>query len=158
MEWPSALALGTLAAFLFSLKQINPELRIEWSLGSAIVFVIGTLVSWFLARAVFRMAEQPALDEADAARKGRKNKMILFVSVLSVATVCSLAYGLKDVSPAKRLDVIIGTGCAFLAIAAALYGFWRLVQFLERHGLPEEEEEEEEEEVKKSPPSEDRSE
>jgi hypothetical protein len=28
---------------------------------------------------------------------------------------------------------------ALVAISMALYGFWRMVQFLEKHGLPEEE-------------------
>jgi len=139
MEWPAALSLGALVSFLFSLKQVNPEVRIEWSTGSLIALVIGTGVSWYLARLVFRIAEQPVGDRAGAAEKSRKRKMTLIVIVLAAGTVGSLVYSLKDVSAAKRMDVIIGTGSAFIVIALALYGFWRLVQFLEKHGLPEEE-------------------
>ncbi|HSH15025.1 MAG TPA: hypothetical protein VLD18_03255, partial [Verrucomicrobiae bacterium] len=57
LAWPSALALGALAAFLYSLKQVNPEVRIVIDAWSWIIFGLGSAAAWFVMRKVFRLAE-----------------------------------------------------------------------------------------------------
>lgn len=125
LEWPSAVALGGLGAFLFSLKQVNPQVRFEINVVSWLVFAAGTFASWWIVHAVLR------------ASKGAKLRFLLFAALLGGSTVASFVYALKDVSPGKRLEILQGAGAAFLFVALALYGFWRLVNFLERQGLPE---------------------
>jgi hypothetical protein len=152
LEWPSAVGLGALVAFLFSLKQVNPEVRIELNVWSFLVFGIGTAGAWFLTRAVFRVAEEAEGEEetaagqspakAAAARWSRVTRMAYLVAVLAGITAAAFYFALRDVTPAKRWDVMVGTGAAFLFVGGAMFFFWRLVRFLESQGQPLEEEEE----------------
>ena len=64
LEWPSAVGLGGLIAFLFSLKRVNPEVQFEWNTWSLVVLVIGTFLSFLLIHHVMR----PARSQARAAR------------------------------------------------------------------------------------------
>ena len=142
LEWPSAVGLGSLAAFLYSLKQVNPEVRFEISLWSWIILVLGTLVAWRATRSVFRAGEDHLqnggiLTEQQRDRQ-RKTRMLRFALILGGGMLVSLAYSLKDVPASKRWDVSVGICSALIFISVALYFFWRLVRFLERHGQPEE--------------------
>ena len=142
LEWPSALGLGSLAAFLYSLKQVNPEVRFEINAWSWIILIAGTLIAWRATRSVFRAGEEPfggaELTDQQRARQ-RKKRMLLFLLILGGGMLVSLVYSLKDVPVSKRWDVTVGVSSALIFVSIALFFFWRLVQFLERHGQPEEE-------------------
>jgi len=143
LEWPSALGLGGLASFLFSLKQVNPEVRFEVNIWSWIILVAGTLIAWRATRSVFRAGDEQfeslrKLTEQQRAKQ-RKKRMLRFGLILGGGMLISLAYSLKDVPQSKRWDVTVGVCSALIFVSVALYFFWRLVQFLERHGQPENE-------------------
>ena len=141
LEWPGALGLGGLAAFVFSLKQINPQVRLEFNLWSLAVLLAATVASYLLIHAVIGKAGKNGLGMADAAGRtrgpGGKRSLWMFGAVLAAGTVAVFIHALKDVSPAKRWDVAIGAGAAITLIAVAMYLFWRLVRFLEKQDLPE---------------------
>ena len=42
----SALGLGLMAAFLYSLKQVHPSIRLELTFGSAVTLIITAVFSW----------------------------------------------------------------------------------------------------------------
>ena len=43
----TALALGTMAAFLYSMKDITHDASLQFSAGTVIVFVIAAAAGWF---------------------------------------------------------------------------------------------------------------
>lgn len=144
LEWTSALGLGGLAAFIFSLKQVNPVVEFRIDVWTWIVFAVAGVACWWAIRAVLSLAEGKS-DEMSPSqyRRAKIVRMTLLAGVLFGGTFASFYWSLRNVSPAKRFDVAVGTGTAILFISMAMFGFWRLVRFLERHGNPEADEEEE---------------
>jgi hypothetical protein len=53
----TALALGTMAAFLYSMKDLAHDASLEFSAGSVIVFVIGAAVGWFFWTVVANLSQ-----------------------------------------------------------------------------------------------------
>ena len=145
LEWTSALGLGGLGAFIFSLKQVNPVVRFEVNIWSWIVLVVSVGIGWWAIRGVLTLAEGRD-NRMSSAQYGRAKfmRMTLLGVILLSGIIASFYYSLGDVSSQKRFDVAVGTGTAILFIGVAMVGFWRLVRFLERQGESEDNQDPEE--------------
>lgn len=144
LEWPGALGLGGLVAFVVSLKQVNPQVRLEFDVWSLVALVVGTIGSYVLIHAVIGKEGKNIMVDASAGGRnqgqGAKRKLWFLGAILAVGTVAAFLYALKDLSPAKRWDIAIGAGAAMALIAVVMFLFWRLVRFLEKQGVPEDDE------------------
>ena len=123
-----ALSLGAMAAFLWSLKQVNPRTRFEFSTGTVIAFFIAAAASWSVWQVIARGGRQARFSFAT------------FALVITALTVAAFAYGVKDVSRQKIHEVAIGAVLAILALSILGMALWRVVRFLEHdsQSLPEE--------------------
>ena len=52
----TALALGTMGAFLYSIKDISHDASLEFSLGTVVVFLIAAAAGWFFWTLVANLA------------------------------------------------------------------------------------------------------
>jgi len=129
----TALGMGVMAAFLYSLKQVHPSIRLEFTFGSAVALVVTAVFSWIFCAVLFR-GEFDEGDSAHAAtiRKRRVARWIIFfVTVSGLATAGAFLYSLKDVSAESRRDVIEGTGLAALVLTLGGYLIHKAVRFFE---------------------------
>ena len=116
-----------MAALLFSVKQVTPDLRCELSAGSGIAFLVGATFSWLFWRVVFK-ADKPGK------RTGPGKRRVLFAALsvlLSLATVAAFAFALKGVGNEKLREIIQGTVLAVFALSGVGFLLWRIARFLE---------------------------
>ena len=123
----SAVALGLMAAFLYSIKQVTPELRYEISLGTGISFVAAAALSWAFWRLVFG---KPNSSENDLPKR-RKRWFIILSIFLTVATLAPFVYALKGVGNQKVVEIAEGTALAVLALGGVGFLLWKAARFLE---------------------------
>lgn len=115
--WASSFSIALLAGFLASLKQVNPVIEIRFTVGSAVAFVFGGILTAIFLRLVFRA-----------------NKRTRAVLVLGAAIVCVLGYflmGIENTSRENRSDVTVGTAIAVTVLSFVALVLWRLTRFLE---------------------------
>jgi cytochrome bd-type quinol oxidase subunit 2 len=124
-----------MAAFLYSVKQVMPDLRYELSAGSGIAFVLGAAFSWLLLRLAFK------LDDSSAGRveaggffgiRGRRRLFLGLSVLLSLATAGAFALALKGVGNEQLLEVVQGTVIALFALCGVGFLLWRCARFLEK--------------------------
>jgi hypothetical protein len=129
----AAIALGVMAAFLFSLKQIHPTIQFEFTLGTVLVFLATAVFSWLFCGVLFK----GEFDEGDAAgvaafKKRRAGRWIVFFLLgAGLATVGAFLYSLKDVSPESRREVLQGASIATLVLAIGGFLIHKTVRFFE---------------------------
>src|SRR5258706_11945943 len=114
VKFATAFSLGVMAAFLFSLKQVHPAIRLDFTLGTVLAFLITAVFSWLFCGVLFK-GEFNEGDSAGAAalKKRRVTRWIFFFVVVSgLATAGAFLYSLKDVSADSRREVIEGAGIA----------------------------------------------
>ncbi len=125
LQWAGAGCLGLTAAFVQSLKSVNPTVRCEPSLWTLMMFAAVAGAAWYvMERAFFRALAQ-----------GRKPPVKLAVGLTALLTVGTLgAFGLalRGVSIERRHDMAVGTLWAVVALSIVGSAFWKVVQFLER--------------------------
>lgn len=129
----TALGLGVMAAFLYSLKQVHPTIRLELGLGTALAFLITAAFSWIFCGVLFK-GEFDEGDYANAAalKKRRIVRWIIFFIVISgLATAGAFLYSLKDLSAESRREVIEGTGIAALVLTVGGLLIHKAVRFFE---------------------------
>jgi hypothetical protein len=123
----SAVALGLMASFLYSIKQVTPELRYEISIGTGISFVAAAALSWAFWRLVFG---KPNSSENELPKR-RKRWLIILSIFLTVATLAPFGYALKGVGNQKVVEIAEGTALAVLALGGVGFLLWKAAQFLE---------------------------
>lgn len=129
----TALGMGLMAAFLVSLKQVHPSIRLEFGIGALIAFLITGVFSWVFCGVLFRgeFGEGDSV-QAAAMRKRRVARWILFfVTACSLATVAAFIYSLKDVSSESRRDVVEGTLLAVVVLSVGGFLIHKAVRFFE---------------------------
>jgi len=154
VQFSAALGIGSMAAFLYSLKQVHPSVRLELGFGTLVAFLGAAIFSWMFCGMLAKAgtAEAPGMDRGERARQGKSLKrwMVVFTLVCGLGTIAAFAYSLKDVSAEARRDVVAGTGIACAVLAAGGWLIRRAVQFFEEDSAaqleqpPEEEKNEEE--------------
>jgi len=126
----SALGMGAMAGFLYSIKAVHPSLRFEFSFGAVLIALLVGAGIWGFLAVIFREEEHRA-EGMTGRGKFLSRWMLLFVAVTLVATIAAFARSLRGVSGDKLRDVIEGTVGAILFVSFFLYLLWRLFRFLE---------------------------
>ena len=113
----SSFSIALLAGFLASLKQVNPAIQIRFTVGSAVAFIVGGILTAIYLRIVLRA-----------------NKRKRAFLVVSAAVVCVLGYflmGIENTARENRSDVAVGTAIAVTVLSFVALVLWRLTRFLE---------------------------
>ena len=127
IKFSSALGLGLMAAFLYSIKQVTPELQYKISIGTGVSFVAAAALSGAFWRLVFG---KPNSSENDLS-KGRKRWLVVLSAFLTVVTLAPFFYALKGIANEKIVEVVEGTGLAVLALGGVGFLLWKSARFLE---------------------------
>ena len=139
----TALSLGLMAAFLFSLKSVHPSIQISFTLGTVAAFLIAAVASWKFCAVLYR--DETGSPGDDGIRREETQKKLLkrwitaFIGVSSLLTLLAFAWSLKDVGSESRRQVIEGTGLAVLVIGAVAWLLRVVVRFFEDQSRFEEE-------------------
>jgi uncharacterized membrane protein len=133
VKFATALGLGVMAAFLYSLKGVHPTIQLEFTPGTVLAFLVTAVFSWVFCGVLFT-AEFNEGDSADAAalKKRRVTRWVIFFIVVSgLATAGAFLYSLKDVSAESRRDVIQGAGIATVVLTIGGFLIHKTVRFFE---------------------------
>jgi len=142
----TSLGLGLMAAFLYSLKQVHPNIRVELTIGTGVAFLMTVVFSWVFCGVLFK-GEFGEGDSASAAllRKKRVARWIIFfVTVSGLTTAGAFLYSLKDVSAESRREVIEGTGLAVVVLTVGgilIHKAMKLFEEQDKASLEEKEDE-----------------
>jgi branched-subunit amino acid ABC-type transport system permease component len=119
ITWSSALSVAVIAALLASLKQVNPSVQFRFSVGTVVGFFgAGALTVLFFRIVLHRVRNQ-------------RSKHLLFALAGVSMVLGYFAFGLREVSPEKRSDVMIGSLIAIAVLSLLGWVWWRVVRFLE---------------------------
>lgn len=139
VEFSTAVSLGLMTGFLFSIKQVNPRIEFEvtnWAILS--VFVSGIVV-WIACHLFFRRLAE--VDESGDAPGSNRRKLlrrwvILFGCALLLETLFFVALSLRGISPEKLSEVLQGTGLALFVLSITGFLFWKVTRFIESDTPP----------------------
>ena len=139
----TALSMGLMAGFLYSLKTVHPSIRLEFTLGTVAAFLIAAFASWKFCALLYRDETGEAGDDGshreESQKKLLKRWIMVFVGVSSLLTLFAFAWALKDVSSESRRQVIEGTALAVLVIGGVAWLLRLVVRFFEEQSRFEEE-------------------
>jgi len=125
----SAIGMGVLAGFLYSLKEVHPSLRIEFSAGTVLVALAAAVLSWFFCGI---MARADAEEHPNVARRRFFIRwLVFFGGACTAGTVFAFAWALRNVSSGGRRDVIEGTVLAVFVLAAGGFLIHKAFRFFE---------------------------
>ena len=112
----SALGMGALAAFLYSLKEVHPHIRFELSPGTAALGLGTAVASWIFCGVMARAdsEEQPSV----ARRRFFVRWLVVFGGLSSAGTILAFVFSLRNVSSRGQREVLEGTILALLVIVA----------------------------------------
>jgi 4-amino-4-deoxy-L-arabinose transferase-like glycosyltransferase len=134
IKFSSAFGLGAMAAILYSVKRVTPDLEYEVSFGSGVCFALAVAVSWAFWRVVF--GKQNDLNQGWS--RNRRRRFIALSLFLSAATAVPFVYALKDVAWDEASEVAQGTAIAVLVLGMLGFVFWRLTRYLNADSKREE--------------------
>lgn len=115
--WASALSMAVMAAFLASLKQVNPDLQIRFSAATVIAFFVGGALTLLFVHFVRR------------ADKKKRAPIVIGTGLASM--VVYIAVGIKDTAQQSRSDVMIGMFFALVVLSCIATVLWRVARFME---------------------------
>jgi Na+/proline symporter len=115
--WTSSFSIGVLAAFLASLKQVNPSIVMRFSAETVVAFVGGAVLTALFLRVVLHGS------------KKRRAKLVVAAAVVSV--VLYFLFGIENTSRANRSDVMFGTAIAVTVLSFLAWVIWRLGRYFE---------------------------
>ncbi len=122
----SSFSMGAVAAFIASLKQINPTLEFHVGLMTLLSFIACFGITWWVHHVIFD-------DKRASIDPKRRQKTLLFFGVSSMMAVLScMGFALKGISHTKLKDVGFGVVIAAFFIAIAAFFFFKVVGFLQR--------------------------
>ena len=129
----TALGLGLMAAFLYSLKQVHPHIVLEFGFGTVMAFLLTAVFSWLFCNVLFK----GEFDEGDGAQAARIKKrrvtrwVIFFIVISGLLTAAAFLYSLKDLAAENRREVIEGAGIAVVALSIGGFFIHKSVRFFE---------------------------
>ncbi|MFN0068279.1 MAG: hypothetical protein ACKVYV_11645 [Limisphaerales bacterium] len=123
-----ALSLGVMAGFLVAVRRINPALEIHVGPLAVAAGLVAAVASGWFAAGVFQALATPPAAAGPRLRQLTRRGLLVMGAVLAVF----FAWSIKDVSPAKQKEMVIGTSLALVALGGALFFFLQVVRFLER--------------------------
>lgn len=127
IKFSSAIGLGTMAAILYSVKEVSPGFKYHISLGTAVAFLSAVGLSSVFWRVVFGNSHDlnPGLSRV------RQRWLALLSIILTAATLIPFASAFKGVASDQAREMAQGTALAVLALAALGFLFWRVTRFLD---------------------------
>ena len=137
VKFAAALGLGLMAAFLYSIKQVHPTLRLEFGFGALAAFVLTATLTWIFCGVLFRSefsgdSSGDAGGPATARRQQRVRRwLIFFLSACALTTASAFLYSLKDVSSESRREVMEGTAIAVGVLTVGGFLIHKSVRFFE---------------------------
>jgi hypothetical protein len=126
VTWSSALSMALVAAFLASLKQIDPTLKFQFTYGVVVAFLTAGLVTAGVFRTLFRRAA-----ENTTGKPSRWHWVVVFVLLSGTALTAFIFVTIRYVPAGHRADLLIGESVAVSVVSAGGYLCWRLFRFLE---------------------------
>lgn len=139
----TAVSMGLMAAFLYSLKTVHPSIQLIFTLGTVAAFIITAVASWKFCAVLYRDETGEPGDDGShreaSQKKFIKRWIIVFVGVSFLLTLLAFAWSLKDVSSESRRQVIEGTVLAVLVIGGVAWLLRVVVRFFEDQSRFEEE-------------------
>ena len=125
----SALGMGALAAFLYSLKEVHPHIRFKITVGTVVIGVVTAVASWIFCGV---MARADSETEPTVARKRFFIRWLLVFGGLAAAgTAIAFVVSLRNVSSLGRQQVIEGTVLALIVIGAGGFLIHKAFRFFE---------------------------
>ncbi|MBL9167434.1 MAG: hypothetical protein JNN07_06800 [Verrucomicrobiales bacterium] len=143
-KFSSAFACGVMGGFLYSLKQVNPSLQLEFSLGTILMAVLSAGLALFLWKLVTDFAMGAAVKDGSDAGRRKFIALIIGGLLLFSGMFVSYFYAIKDIRRAAFLQVMQGTTLALVVVGGIGVIVFRLARMLNRNepptgstGLPE---------------------
>jgi drug/metabolite transporter (DMT)-like permease len=133
----SALACGVLAGFLYSLKQVNPSLQLEFSVGTLLMAALGALLSSALWKFAMELARSDAEVVPTPETLRRRRWVYGLIGLLAVGMMLAYFFAIKDVERSALLQVLQGTSLALVVIAGIGMIIVRLAKMLNRNTPPD---------------------
>jgi len=115
--WASSFSIGLLAAFLASLKQVNPTIVFKFTFETVAAFVGGAALTVLFLRVVLHGS--------------KKRRAALVIAAAVVSVVLYFSFGIENTSRANRSDVTIGTVIAVTVLSFLGFVIWRLGKYFE---------------------------
>ena len=130
VHFASALSLGTLAAVIYSVKAVTPQIRFAFSIATLVAFavaVLGSIAFWYL---VFALSD-PGSEQNALRRRARQAWFRVLATLLILGLIFGFIYPLRGFSREKVSEIGFGSGVAlgFLTVLGLI--FWRVVRYLE---------------------------
>ena len=121
----ASLSVGIAAAFMLSVRQINPSLSIELGLGTLAGFIIGIATTFGFCRSLFKSGT------TRYAQEKRRIWTLSYAALTTLGVIAAFAFGIKDLSAPKMIEVVIGVTAAagFLGVIATF--FLKVIRFLD---------------------------
>lgn len=123
----SVICFAGMAGFLYSVKQVNPVLEMEWGFGTLVMTVIGGWLAWIL----WNMAAQLVSEGTELQHRRRVKNLALLSGGVFLVMLISWAVAIKDVRRAMLLEILQGTSLALFVLAGIGFVLYRLVRWLE---------------------------
>jgi hypothetical protein len=131
VQLSSALSLGVLAALLYSVKAVNPQIQFQPSFATAVAFALAAADSFLFWHVVFQLTGEGA-NGLDAHNRPRKIRLGVLAASLALGLLVAFVYPLKDFSREKVSEIGLGAIIAVLFLSLLGLLFWQVVRFLER--------------------------
>jgi peptidoglycan/LPS O-acetylase OafA/YrhL len=119
VTWASALSVAVIAALLASLKQVNPTVQFRFTITTVVAFLGAGISTVLFFRLILHRVNS------------RRVRNVLFATAGVGLVLGYFLFGLKEVSPEKRMDVTIGAAIAIAVLSFLGMVWWRVVRFLE---------------------------
>lgn len=135
-KFSSAFACGVMGGFLYSLKQVNPSLQLEFGVGTLLMAILTAGLALFLWKVVTDFAVGAAAK--GGTDSGRRKFIALIVGgvLLFTGMFVSYFYAIKDIRRAAFLQVLQGTTLALFVIGGIGVILVRLARMLNRNEPP----------------------
>lgn len=128
----AGLSLGTMAAFLVSIREVTPNLRIELSPWTVVAFALALVFSTVFWRLVFQSNESTGAGAIPIDDRRRRAVLFAGLSVLlCLATVTSFGLSLKGIANDRIREILQGAAIAVLTLTVLGLGIWRIARFLD---------------------------
>jgi len=118
--WASSFSIGVLAAFLASLKQVNPTIVFKFTFLTVLAFAGGAVLTALFLRIVLHGS------------KKRRAPLVFAAAIVSV--ILYFLFGIENTSRASRSDVVVGTVIALTVLSFLAFVIWRLGKYFESDG------------------------
>lgn len=127
----AALSVGTVAAILGAIRQINPDLQFRYDAISLLFGVLGAAAGWTLGRGLWR------LGRSKEGGGELRRKVVLGLAGLGALTVAGFGIAASGLPMSKRWDMIAGSLLAIVVLSVIAFVLMRLARIF---GKPDDQE------------------